>query len=91
MPCNSNNSQYIDNSVDNLVLPIPLKFQVDRIKIVRVLLLVELKNAVLRKRILRKISPYLLSEAFDVEGCHFGNKIFLRDSLIPKVHFKQKN
>ena len=50
MPCNSNNFQHIEKilyiSVDNLVVQIPLKFQVDWIKIVRVLLLAELKNAV---------------------------------------------
>ena len=51
MPRNSNNSQLIEKTlrtcIDNLILQIPLKFQVDRIKIVRVLLLAELKNAVL--------------------------------------------
>ena len=39
MPSNSNNFQHIEkilrSSVDNLVLQILLKFQVDRIKIVR--------------------------------------------------------
>ena len=53
MPCNSNNFYHIEKilgtSVDDLVLQISLKFQVDRIKILRVLLLAELKNAVLRK------------------------------------------
>ena len=39
----------VRTSVDNIVLNIPLKFQVDRIKDVRVLLLAALKNAVLRK------------------------------------------
>ena len=37
MPCNSNNFQHIKNIlrtyVDNLFLEIPLKFQVDRLKI----------------------------------------------------------
>ena len=53
MPCNSNNFQHIKKilrtSIDYLVLQIPLKFQVDRIRIVRVLLLDVLKDAVLRK------------------------------------------
>ena len=53
MPCDSNNFQYIEKvlrtSVDNLVLQIPLKFQVERIKIIWVILLAELKNTVLRK------------------------------------------
>ena len=53
MPCDSNNSQQIEKivgtSVDNLVSQILLKFQDDRIKIVRVLQLVVLKNAVFRK------------------------------------------
>ena len=57
MPCNSKNFQHIGKilrtSVNNLVLQIPLKFQVDRIKIIRVLLLAELKNAVLRKKRLK--------------------------------------
>ena len=44
MSCNSNNLQntYVRTSADNLDLQIPLKFQVDRIKIVRILLLAEL-------------------------------------------------
>ena len=50
MPCNSNNFEHIEkilrNSVANLVLKISLKFQVDRITIVRVLLLAELENTV---------------------------------------------
>ena len=53
MSCNSNNFQHIEKilrtSVDNSVLPIPLKFKVDGINTVRVLLLGELKNAVLSK------------------------------------------
>ena len=53
MPCNSKNFQHIEKilgtSVDNLVLQTSLKFQVDQIKIVRVLLQVKLKNAVLKK------------------------------------------
>ena len=48
MPCNSNNFQHISkkscDSVDNVALPVPSKFQVDRLKIVRVLLLAGLKN-----------------------------------------------
>ena len=55
MRCNSKNFQHIEkflrSYVDNLVFQRPLKFQVDRIKIVRVLLLAELKNAVLRKSV----------------------------------------
>ena len=51
MPCKSNNFQDIDKIlgifVENLVLQVPLKFQVDRIKIGRVLLLAELKYVVL--------------------------------------------
>ena len=50
---NSNNSQHIEKIfrifVDNLILQLSLKFQVDRTKIVRVLLLAELKKGVLRK------------------------------------------
>ena len=53
MPCNSNNFQHtekvLDTSVDNLVLQIPFEFQVDRIKIARVRILAELKNAFLIK------------------------------------------
>ena len=53
MPCSSKNFQHIRKilraSVDNLVLKIALKFQVDRIKIVSVLLLAELNNSVLKK------------------------------------------
>ena len=53
MPCNSKIFQHIEKvlrtSVDNLVLQIPLKFHVDRMKIVRILLLAQLKKAVLRK------------------------------------------
>ena len=65
MPYNSNHFQHIENilrtSVDNLILQIPLKCQVDRIKIVQVLLLVVLKNAVLRKIAFKSFkSAYLL-------------------------------
>ena len=53
MTLNLNNFQHIEKilriSVDNLVLQVPLKFKVDRIKIVRVLPLAELKNALLTK------------------------------------------
>ena len=53
MHCKLNNFQHIKKilctSVDNLILQIKLKFQVDRIKIVRALLLTNLKKAVLRK------------------------------------------
>ena len=53
MSCHSNNFQRIGKilrtTVENFVLQIPLKFQVDQIKIVRVLLLAELKNAVFKK------------------------------------------
>ena len=54
---NSNNFQHIGRilrtSVYNLVLQIPLKFQVDRIKIVPVIQLAKLKKAVLRKTCLK--------------------------------------
>ena len=57
MLCNSNNFQRIEKilciSIDNSVLRIRLKFQVDRIKIVRILLLATLKNVVLRKTLLK--------------------------------------
>ena len=60
MPCNFNNFQHIEKnrncSVDYSILHISLKFQVDRIKIVRVILLTELKNAVLRKTRFRILS-----------------------------------
>ena len=53
MPCNSKNFQHIKkivhSSIDNLILQIPFKFQVDWIKIIWILLLAELKNTVLRK------------------------------------------
>ena len=56
MPCDSNNFQHIvkilPSSVDNFILQIGLKFQVGRIKIVRLLLQTELKNVVLRKTFL---------------------------------------
>ena len=61
MPYNSNNFQHIEDflrtPVDDLVLHISLKFQVNRIKIVWVLLLAELKNAVLRKICLKVQIP----------------------------------
>ena len=41
--------KFLPTFVDNLVIQMPLKFQVARIKIVRILLLVELKNTVFRK------------------------------------------
>ena len=55
MTCNSNNFQHRKNPtyvgyVDNSILQIPLKFRVYQIKNFRVLLLVDLKNAVLRKK-----------------------------------------
>ena len=53
MSFNSKNFQNIakivGTSVDNSVWKIPLKFQVDWIKIIRVLLLAKLKNVVLKK------------------------------------------
>ena len=53
MLCNSNNFQHIEKmqraSLNNSVSKILLKYQFDRIKIVRVRLLAELKNAVLKK------------------------------------------
>ena len=55
MPYNSNNFQYIEKIlrtyVDQLVLYIPLQFQIDRIKIVRVVLLAELKMEFKKKRV----------------------------------------
>ena len=85
MPCSSNNFQHIKKIlrtlVDNLVLQIPLKLQVDRIKIVRFLLLAQFKNELLRKTCLKLQSAYRLSEAFDAKGCNFENKIFLSARL----------
>ena len=53
MLCISNNFQHVEEilstSEDNSVLQIPLKIQVDQIKIIRVLLLAWLKNAVLKQ------------------------------------------
>ena len=53
MPCYSNNCQNIVKIIyiitNNFVLQIPLKFQVDRIQIFRILLLAKLNYAVLRK------------------------------------------
>ena len=55
MPCDSKNFRYIEkilrNSVDNSVLQILLKFQVDRMKIVRIILLAVLKNKICEKRV----------------------------------------
>ena len=71
-----------------------MKFQVDGMKIVRVLLLAELKNAVMRKMRLKIQCAYLFSGAFDVEGCKNkmfpGTRPFVFHFWIPKVHFNPK-
>ena len=50
---NTKNLQRIEKILraflDNLILEIPLKLRIDRVKIIRVLVLAELKNAVLRE------------------------------------------
>ena len=72
MPYNSKNIRHIEKilctSVDNSFLQMPLKFQVDRIKIVRVLPLSELKNTVMRKTRLKM---------FGAESRNFQHKLFL--------------
>ena len=75
-----------------------MKFQVDRIKIVRVPLLAEFKNAILRKMHLKFafLPTGSLIEAFNVEDCYFENKIFLGTRPVAlyfwksKAYFKQK-
>ena len=57
IPCNSNNFPHIEKilrtAAGSLVLQRPLKFQVDRIKFFRVLVLAELKNVVSKKTCLK--------------------------------------
>ena len=81
------------------MLQISLKFQIRRIQVVRVTLLAKLKNSVFRKAVKSLpfcLSTYLLSEAFDAEGCYIKNKIFLGTKPLAlylcklKLHFKQK-
>ena len=75
MPWNSKNFQHIEqilrSSIENSVLQIPIKFQVIRIKIVRVLLLDELKNTILRTGSLK--FAFLSTWTFDAEGYNFEN------------------
>ena len=63
--------------VDNLVLQMSIKFQVDRIKIIRALLLDELKNAFKRSK-----SVHLNSKILAAKSCNVENKIFLGTRLL---------
>ena len=57
------------NSVDKLVLQIPLKFKIDRLKIVASSTASRIEKCAFEKNVFRILnSVYQLSEAFDVEG-----------------------
>ena len=57
MPCNSNNFHHSEKIQRAYVNNVDLRFKTDRIRIVRVLLLIELKNEVFRKTKFRVCLP----------------------------------
>ena len=77
----TNNFQHIEKIlrifIDNLVIQIPLKFEVDRIKIVpdTASLVEKCSFDITRCKVK---STYLLPEVFDTEGCVALKKIHLR-------------